>query len=268
MKRRFAAVFLWLVLAPSVWGLEGWTLGQATAHIQQQAGATLAALDAQTWGEQAAREDLQMVEQRATALLQALEGRDARAVKEQQAELASAGRRLQASRVMLPPEFLQGPSWADLEQALTLVDRRLTQLRSRFDQRAAWTPGPLAEQPLEGRDAAFEIYPNPHLLLVDVRDLRLLSASLEATHFPGYGFGFMQPNNLDPLEVRRLTLAAWDLQRALESQYQDISELLDKWQKYRRLYDRLGYPGSNEVVRQLERVVERLTLFFDGVGGR
>lgn len=48
---------------------------------------------------------------------------------------------------------------------------------------------------------------------------------------------------------------------------QGLRAVLPLWLKFRREYDRLGYAGQNNVTRQLERVMDRLTLFFNDVAG-
>jgi hypothetical protein len=243
------------------------TLGQATQEVRDRAEALIGQRlpEADSWGEQTAIEDLRLVHQNAAALLEALSGTDAMAVRTFQQELSSSGRRLKASAPLLPAAPADAATVEELETRIAAIDARLTELRLRFDQKATLTPGPLAGENLSADDPTFEIYSNPQTLLIDVRDARRLVSSLEVAHFPGYGFGFGQPNNLDSVQVRRMILAAWDLERSLESQFGDISEVLDEWVTFRREYDRMGYPGSNQVVRQLERVMDRLTLFFDGV---
>jgi hypothetical protein len=243
------------------------TLGQATQEVRDRCEAMIAQRLPQvdSWGQQTALDDLRGVHQSAAALLEAMSGNDARAVKEFQLGLSSAARRLRASQSLLPEAAAGAPDIAELETRVAAIDERLTELRLRFGEKASLTPGPLAEQSLAPEHSAFQLYENPQALLIDVRDARNLASQLDFAHFPGYGFGFMQPNNLDPLQVRRLVLAGWALERSLEGQFSDISEALDEWVKFRREYDRLGYPGSNQVVRQLDRVMERLTQFFTAV---
>lgn len=266
MRRTLVTLALsWLILcAPGL----AQTLGQATLEVRDRSEALIARLmpQAQSWGQQTAVDDLRLVHQSAAALLEALNGNDANAVKDFQLQLESAARRLRTSHSLLPEP--DAATVADLVQRVAAIDARLTSLRLRFGGKAALTPGPLADQSLATSDPAFALYENPQALLIDVRDARRLASELEVAHFPGYGFGFMQPNNLDSLQVRRLVLAGWELQRALEGQFTDVSQVLDEWEQFRHEYDRMGYPGSNQVVRQLERVVDRLTLFFDDVARR
>lgn len=267
MKR----LFLTLILAFSpVLAAGAQTLGEATGQVRDRSEAMIAQRlpQADTWGEQTALEDLRGLHQSAAALYEALAGSDADAVRNFQQQLSTAARRLNTSQSLLPDAAAESASVAELLAEVEAIDQRLTDLRLRFGQKASTTPGPLASEPLADDDPAFDLYSNPQALLIDVRDARQLASQLDVAHYPGYGFGFMQPNNLDSLQVRRLVLAGWDLQRALEGNYSDINDVRDEWVRFRREYDRLGYPGSSSVVRRLDRVMERLTLFFDGVAAQ
>lgn len=262
--RRLLAIFLLALLPVAV---SAQTLGEATQEVRDRAQALISARQAQatSWGQQTALDDLRLVHDSSVALLEALSGTDAAVVKTFQLNLASAGRRLKASQSLLPDAAADADTVAQLESEIDAIDARLTELRLRFDQKATLTPGPLAAESLSAADPTFEIYTNPQALMIDVRDARRLASSLQGGRYPVWGVGFGQPNNLDSLQVRRLVLAAWNLENALQARYTDISEVSDEWVAFRREYDRLGYPGSSQVVRQLERVVNRLTLFFDGV---
>jgi hypothetical protein len=264
---RWLPGLFWLLLAVPLWAQ---TLGEATRQVHDRSEALLRQLQPQagSWGQQTAVDDLRLLAQTSGALLEALAGHDAKAVKELQLQLSRAASRLRTSRALLPEASAEATELAALDQQVSAIEARLTELRVRFDEKAALTPTPLGEQPLSAEDPAFQLYDNPHTLLIDVRDARRLASELPVGRYPNYGFGLAQPNNLDSLQVRRLVLAAWNLQRALESQFSDISEVLDEWEKFRWEYDRLGYPGSSQVVRQLERVVDRLTIFFDQVAGQ
>lgn len=262
-------LLLFLILALSA-RASAQTLGEATATVRDRAEAIIAQRmpQANTWGQQTALEDLRGLHQSAAALHEALAGNDAVAVKTFQSDMTTAARRLKASQSLLPDAGADAASVAELLASVEAIDARLTDLRLRFDQKATVTPGPLASESLNDDDPAFDLYPNPQALLIDVRDARQLASQLEIARYPGFGFGLGQPNNLDSLQVRRLVLAGWDLERALEGNYTDITDVKDEWVKFRREYDRLGYPGSSTVVRRLERVMERLTLFFDGVAAQ
>jgi hypothetical protein len=263
MKMRLMTIFLALLTTG------GWaqSLGQAAQQVRDSAENLLTPRisQADTWGEQTAVEDLRQLHQSAAALFEALNGDDALAIKNFQQSLSSAARRLKTSQELLPDAAAAAPTVASLEEQVAAIDARLTDLRLRFDEKASVTPGALANLPMAPGEDAFAIYDNPQALLIDVRDARHLAEELAGSHYPSLGVGFNQPNNLDSLQLRRLVLAGWDLQRALEGQFGDISNVMDEWIAFRREYDRMGYPGSNEVTRQLDRVMTRLTAFFDRV---
>lgn len=250
----------WLLLSIS---LPAQTLGETVQRIHDESANIIAQRETQadSWGEKTALEDLQTLKQSAQALQQSLEGHDAKAVLPLQRELTSAASRVRASSPLLP----EAPSdAARLEEVLTLsqaVDQRLSHLRLRFAQKASRVPGKLADQPLRAEDLA--LYENPKTLLIDVRDACQLATSLQTGRFPPLGFGLAQPNNLDPVQVQRFIQAGWALQRSLEGNFQDISQIYPLWEKFRFEYDRLGYAGSSNVTRQLERVMRRLGTFFD-----
>ncbi len=264
MKKSLLGMLLFAMTSP----LLAQTLGTTALEVRDSSAAMLstrAGSASASWGEQQALDDLRQLHQSSAALLEALSGNDASAVKPLQTELSSSARRLQASHSLLPDAGKDTAAVDELLADVAALDQRLTDLRLRFDQKAAMTPGPLADEPLADDDPAFDLYTNPQALLIDIRDLRRLVSRLQAGRNPAFGIGFNQPNNIDELQVRRLVLAAWDLENRLLRDYSDITETLPEWQKFRREYDRMGYPGTNEVVRQLERVVQRLTAFYDGV---
>lgn len=267
MKKSLLGLLLFAMTSP----LLAQTLGETTLEVRDRSGALLSSQSAPgagSWGQQQAADDLRLLNQSAASLLEALDGNDANAIKPIQTELSSAARRLQTSSSLLPEGGTEKAQVAELLADVDAIDQRLTDLRLRFDQKATITPGPLADEPLSKDDPAFDLYLNPQALLIDIRDARNLVSRLQTGRFPSYGIGFNQPNNVDELQVRRLVLAAWALENRLLGDYGDITEALPEWHKFRREYDRLGYPGSNEVVRQLERVVTRLTAFFDGVSAQ
>ncbi len=252
----------WLLLST---GLLAQTLGQTVQRIHDESATIITQRETQadTWGEKTALEDLQALRHSAAALQQSLEGDDAKALITVQRDLASAASRVRASRILLPA----APSdAATLEEVLKLsqaVDQRLSQLRLRFAQKASRVPGTLSAQSLRSGDEHLAIYENPKALLIDVRDARQLASSLQTGRFPPLGFGLAQPNNLDPIQVQRFIQAGWALQRSLEGNFQDISQVHPLWEKFRFEYDRLGYAGSSNVTRQLERVMQRLGTFFE-----
>lgn len=252
----------WLLLSQTVWSQ---TLGETVQRIHDQSAAmqSRAAAETDTWGEKTASEDLQQLRQSATSLLQGLEGDDARDVISTQSLLRTAASRVRASSGLLP----QGDSErAAVEELLGLskaVDERLNGLRGRFAEKASRVPGRLADQPLQAAEPSpFELYENPRQLLIDVRDARQLASSLQSGRFPPFGYGPSEPNNLDSVQVQRLVRAGWALQRGAEGNFEDVSQLYPLWERFRAEYDRLGYPGSNHVTRQLEKVVQRLDAFF------
>ena len=247
--------------------LHAQTLGEATREVTDLSQTLIEQRlpDVDSWGEQTALDDLRGVHEASAALSVALEGSEADAVRTQQQALVTAARRLKTSQSLLPNPAQAVPTLDDLQTRILAIDDRLTQLRLRFAEKATQKAGPMADLSLAPNEEAFTSYENPQELLIDVRDARRLAASLESGRFPRQGIGFGQPNNLDSLQVRRLVLAGWDLQRALEGQYSDISQVQPKWDKFQTEYNRLGYPGSNTVTRQLDRVMTRLAAFFSEV---
>lgn len=258
---RTKLLLLWLLFAGA---LQAQTLGDTVQQIRDQSQAVLSRNSSEnTWGEQTAAADLKTLEHSASSLLQELEGDDAKNVLPAQRDLFLAASRVRVSASLLPEA--EKPPIEELLRHCQAVDQRLTQLRSRFAQKASRVQGPLADQPLEAKDHAFELYENPRALLIDVRDARQLASSLQTGRNPRWGFELNQPNNLDPLRVQRMIQAGWALQRGLEGNFTDIQEIYPLWEKFRFEYDRLGYPGSNHVTRQLERVMQRLGDFFQAV---
>ena len=255
---RLKLLLLWLLFAGA---LHAQTLGDTVQQIRDQSQAVLSRNSAEsTWGEQTVAADLQTLQQSAAGLLQYLEGNDAKDVLPAQRDLSLAASRVRVSSSLLPET--EKPLIEELLELTQAVDARLTQLRSRFAQKASRVPGRLADQPLRADEPAFELYENPRALLIDVRDARQLASSLQVGRNPRWGFELNQPNNLDALQVQRLIQAAWALQRGLEGNFSDLSDVAPLWEKFQQEYDRLGYPGSNSVTRQLERVMQRLGDFF------
>lgn len=266
MRFSIAAIIITLLLPVGAWAQ---TLGEATQEVRDRSEALIAQRLPQvdTWGEQVAVDDLRLVQESSAALLAALAGNDATAVKTFQQNLATAGRRIKTSQTLLPDPSADAATVAELESRIAAIDTRLTELRLRFDNKATLTTGPMTGIALSSDDQAFDIYGNANLLLIDVRDARRLCEMLSGAGYPNLGVGFGQPNNLDSLQLRRLVLDAYALENALQGGFGDITEVLPLWYKFRQEYDRLGYAGQNNVTRQLERVMDRLGLFFNDVAG-
>lgn len=241
----------------------GWatTLGEATSELIEKSGTLIVALEKEpsTWGIETALKDLQRLNQSARALERALDGQDAEQLKRQQTELSTASRRVETSAALIP-ESARG-TVQHLSERVAAINERLTDLRLRFGTRASMAPGALSQVSLEA-SAESTIYDNPSQLLIDVRDIRSLAQQLQVAPFPPLGVGLNSPNNLDSLQVRRLVLATWELERQLSSQYQDIRESLPTWNKVKREYNRLGYVPPSVTIRQLERVMRRMDAFY------
>lgn len=260
MRRCIALLILLLSATPSA----GQTLGQALDEVRAGSQALLSSQQKPeaSWGETAALEDLRGLRQAATDLLEAAAGHDAAALKAPQQQLTLAARRVATTATLLPEAESSGPAVAELQRQIAAIDAKLSELRLRFSEKASRTPGPVLEQPLQ-LEERFRLYENPQALLIDVRDARRLASQLQVGGHREWAFGYGQPNNLDALQVRRLILAARDLERGLEGSWEDISQVQGLWTDFHRQYDRLGYPGSTSVTRQLERVMERLSNFFE-----
>lgn len=263
MNIRILVLLVMLFLPNFAWA--SGTLGQATGDLKGRLETLLQARPANlSWGETVAFEDISRLYEACASLEQALQGHEAQQVRERQRELVTAGARVRASWTLRPgasSEELQ-----TIEEAIRAIDGRLGQIRNRFDQKASRTTSSLAKlslNPVPGDP--FSLYDSPQALLIDVRDARRLCQELDTLRYPYRGFGMNTINNLDSLQVRRLTLRAWDLERALESRYDDIEEILKPWQAFHQEYDRLGYPGTSHAARQLDTVVTRLSQFFHGL---
>ncbi len=245
--------------------LHAQTLGTTVQEISDTSAAIIAQRQPQadSWGQQTALEDLLLLQRSATVLLEKLQDSDAQNVTVAQRELTAYASRVKSSSLLLPESPADSAAIEALLDQVQAVDARLTELRTRFAQRASRVAGSLADEEIASNEQGLSLYENPHALLIDIRDARQLAASLETGRLPQLGFGLAQPNNLDSLQVRRFIQAGWALQRSAEGSFQDISELMPQWQKFRFEYDRLGYPGSSSVTRQLERVMHRLETFFD-----
>ena len=245
--------------------LHAQTLGTTVQEISDTSAAIIAQRQPQadSWGQQTALEDLLLLQRSATVLLEKLQDSDAQNIKVAQRELTAQASRVKSSSLLLPDSPADSAAIEALLGQVQAVDGRLTELRTRFAQRASRVAGSLADEEITtSNEQGFSLYENPHALLIDIRDARQLAASLETGRLPQLGFGLAQPNNLDSLQVRRFIQAGWALQRSAEGSFQDVSELIPQWQKFRFEYDRLGYAGSSSVTRQLERVMQRLDTFF------
>ena len=239
------------------------TLGESLDDVSQTAQSIAARQQGDSWGVRSAVDDLQRLAAQSARLSASLSTDDARQVVQLQRELGTAIRRVETTRSMLP----QGEQSA-IEQMLQeaeAVDSRLTGLRLRFGSLAASVPGHLADYPLQESDSGELGYRNVADLLIDVRCARRLVPTLNNGRRSqwGWGYGFNGgPNNLDALQVRRLELAARNLERELSTQMGDVRESVPAWERMRREYDRLGYPGAGSNVRQLDRVMNRLDEFY------
>lgn len=264
MKFRHIIFFVVFFVATSLCCAQ--TLGTVTGELLDEVQGQLDALTDPTpsWGQAAARDDLIRLRDASTSLLNGLEGHDAEAIKKEQLELFIAGKRLKASWSLLP--VVDEVIYRSIQSEIAAISDRLTSIRNRFDARAARPLLPLSELALvAGPEDPFSLYPNPQALLIDVRDARSLCEELDYTRYPRNELGRISPNNLDPLQVRRMIQKAWELQRSLEGRYDDIYALTKQWKAFKNEYNRMGYPGSSNASRQLERVVTRLERFFNGL---
>lgn len=258
MKLRIVTLAIALLLCR---GASAQTLGDTVQDISSQARNLAASQPSeQTWGLKTAVEDLLLLADQATRLEAALSTSDAREVEEIERDFTSAAYRLKTSKVMLP-EASQPQADRLIEQT-DAVAKRLSQLRLRFGGRAASVDGTLA-----GASPALDehlLYSNINDLLIDVRAARELVSTLRTGTVPEFRLTLSggAPNNLDGLQVRRLQLAAWDLERELSGNVDDVRDTVNTWEKFDREYRRLAYPGSGSNIRQLERVMERLRAFY------
>lgn len=259
MKRTVLLTFLLAVcLGPA--GAQ--TLGQALSEIETTVQAIIARYPSpSTWGEQTSVDDLKRFLAQTQRLGAGLGSDDADSVEELQRGFSSAGRRAQTSVTMLSPQDQE--SLAGVSPLVDQVDNRLTDLRLRFGSKATLVGGTLADMPLTPDQDFDSTYANVNELLIDVRDARRLASTLGNIRFPQQGFGFGQPNNLDGLQLQRLLQAGWELERQLSVQIPDVSVTLPAWQRFEREYNRIGYPGTNTNIRQLDRVMRRLGAFYD-----
>jgi hypothetical protein len=195
----------------------------------------------------------------------ALAGDDAFRVDDLQDGFTVAVRRVETSSVMLPQT--DQDAITPVLQLAREINERLTELRLRFGGQAGTVAGSLAQVSLHASDGELDGYTNIEELLIDVRTARELVATLRAGQFPPLGVGFNSPNNLDPLQVRRLHQRAWELERSLSTQIVDVSQTLPEWEAFIQEYSRLDYMGTGSNVRQLERVVARLEDFYSRRAG-
>lgn len=236
------------------------TLGEALQRVESQTEAILARHPSpETWGESQAVDDLNRFLLQAKRLSAGLSGQDAHSVESLQKGLRSTAGRVKTSRVLLSDSESK-----DIDAILELagqVSERLSDMRLRFGGLASSVDSNLASLPLD--DAGLSTsYTNLNELLVDVRWARQLSLSLQPATFPQQGFNFGYPNNLDPLQVRRVQRAAWALERALSGRVDDVSQSKSVFERFRREFDRLGYAGTGTSYRQLTRIVARLDQFY------
>lgn len=248
----------------------GWTLTSASAEtigevlksVEAETQAVLSRQTGESWGVQTAADDLQRLLAQSQRLSAAMSSNDAVEVEPLQRGLASAARRAETSSVMLSDSDQQ--QVAGIAEKVGRVDERLTELRLRFGSKASLVPGALNDVGMEGETDG--IYTNIPDLLIDVRDAVRLASTLRSSNPPfNFGFNNTTPNNLDALQVRRVVLAGWELERQLSGNVADISQTVPAWERFEREYNRLGYPGSGFNIRQLERVMERLSAFYSGL---
>ncbi len=265
MRRALTAFLITFLTTGLAWGQ---TLGQATEQSLEQTESLISSLQEpnSTWGEETALDDMNQLKRALVAMQAALEEEsDAAQLDIQVSDLKAASRRAETSSVLLPSTQAKNDLEAILAEIRDLCER-LDSIRGRFGTKASRFETPLAEVELQVSLEGLDLYRNQEALLIDIRDLRRLVSSLQVGGFPQQGIGFGQPNNLEGLQVRRLVLATWELERNLSGQLEDITEVMRSWHKTDQEYRRLGYPGNSEVVRQMERVMSRLETFFAAVG--
>lgn len=268
--KRTALVFILLLLASAVApaGTLGSALDRALTDLEAARNALLQAPPSETssdWAQSTALADLEQLSSRTEALAQKLlSERDAAALEESAVTIKAAVRRARTSSVLLPPAALE--PFESAAEELRDVLSRLDELRTRFGGHASVVETPLEEVALVRSHQGLQRYSNLEALLIDARDLHRLASSLRVGGLPQQGIGFRQPNSLDGLQVRRFVLAANSLMDELTTHPDDITAVLPQWQRVQTEYRRLGYPGNDEVVRRLTRVMERLQTFFLAVG--
>lgn len=256
-----------LILAFSLWqGGAAQTLGETLQDVSDGAQHLASTQQTgQTWGIKTAVDDLLHLAAEASRLQAALSTPDAREVEELERSFTSAAYKLKTSKVMLPDNYQ--PAADQLIGQAELVARRLSQLRLRFGSRASSVSGSLVDSSLALDENLG--YTNINDLLIDVRTARELVSTLRTGTVPQFNLTLSggAPNNLDGLQVRRLQLAAWDLERQLSGDIGDIRDTVETWEKFEREYRRLAYPGAGSNIRQLERVMERLRVFYSELAG-
>ena len=256
--KRLLKIFLFALLVSAHSSAE--TLGEALQSVERDSEAVASRQQGDTWGVRTAVDDLRRLIAQSQRLSAALSSPDTRDVKELEDGLISAVRGVRTSMVMLS-EADQADLGPVLEKA-ELVNERLTDLRLRFGGKANTIAGDLSGLSLEPDESELP-YDNIQDLLIDVRWTRDLVSSLMPARFPQPGgIGFNQPNNLDPLQVRRVELAIWNLERTLSSNLDDVRQSVPAWDRFKREYDRLFYMGAGRQVRMLEQRVERLDRFY------
>jgi hypothetical protein len=236
------------------------TLGSALNSVEQDAQQILSRQTEETWGQKTAADDLNRLITQAQRMSEAMTSDDTNSVETLQRGLSSAAQRVRTSSVLLSDSDQQ--QIEKMLQTVEQIDGRLTQLRLRFGSQAALVPGSLNEVALNPVDPIDGTYLNLEALLIDVRDARRLAARLGNQRFPGYGLNLGGFNNLDPLRLERFVRAGWELERTLEGKLGDVSESYAAWDKFETEYNRLGYMGVGNNVRQLERVMDRLSTFY------
>ena len=236
------------------------TLGSAVTSVEEDAQQVLSRQTEATWGQKTAADDLNLLITRAQAISEAMNSDDANSVESLQRDFSSAAQRVKTSSVLLSDSDQQ--QIEKMLQTVDQIDARLTELRLRFGSQASLVPGSLNEVALTPVDPIDGTYLNLEALLIDVRAARMLAARLGNQRFPGYGLNLGGFNNLDPLRLERFVRAGWELERQLSGKVGDVSESYAAWDKFETEYSRLGYMGFGTNVRQLERVMDRLSAFY------
>ena len=258
MRHLLASAFFGLLL---VSGVSAETLGEATLEIRQEATKILDRYSTRTpdWGDRTALQDVDGIARAAQNLYEGLGGHDADQITSLQTQLKTKARRAKTSSVLMSSEAQAQIN--SLLPKVERVDQRLTALRLRFGGEASVTGVALRDVPVESNSP--ETYSNHKELLIDVRAARERVRALRAGRaYSGGLFTDGQPNNLDPLQLQRLINAAWALERRLSASSTDISHSRPAWERFRREYRLMDYPGSNFNVRQLDRIMRRLEGFY------
>lgn len=236
------------------------TLGEALTSVEESTQEIVSRQSAQSWGQQTAADDLNRLLAQTRRMSEAMNSDDARQIEDLQRGLSTAARRVDTSSVLLDETERQHIQ--EILKTVAEIDSRLTELRLRFGGQASMVPGSLNDVALYPAEPLDGVYTNLEQLLIDVRDARRLAATLGNRRFPAWGIMQGGLDNLDPLQLDRFRRAGWELERELSGSVVDISQTYDSWNRFATEYDRLGYMGIGTNVRQLERVMNRLSSFY------